>query len=73
MSRAEEIIVKHIHELERRCDKELEFQVWAEENDYVYNEMESDDRWREYTNRKIELLTMLAEIRDCDIYDLVLE
>lgn len=73
MSRAEEIIVKHIKELESRRDKELEFQAWAEDNDYEYDEKESDDRWREYTDRKFELLTVLAEIRDCDIIDLVLE
>lgn len=73
MSRAEEIIVKHIQNLERRRDLELEFQVWAEDNDYEYDEKESDDKWREYTNRKFELLTVLAEIRDCDIDDLVLE
>lgn len=73
MSKAEEIIVKHIKELERRRDGELEFQVLAEDNDYVYDEKESDDRWREYTDRRFELLTVLAEIRDCDINDLVLE
>lgn len=73
MSRAEEIIVKHIKELERRRDGELEFQVWAEDNDYEYDEKESDDRWREYKDRRFELLTVLAEIRDCDIVDLVLE
>lgn len=73
MSKAEEIIVKHIKELERRRDGELEFQVWAEDNDYVYDEKESDDRWREYTDRRFELLTVLAEIRDCGIDDLVLE
>jgi hypothetical protein len=73
MSRAEEIIVKHIKELESRRDAELEFQVWAEDNDYVYDQKESDDRWREYTDRRFELLTVLAEIRDCDLDDLVLE
>lgn len=73
MSKAEGIIVKHIKELERRRDRELEFQVWAEDNDYVYDEKESDDRWREYTDRRFALLTVLAEIRDCDILDLVLE
>lgn len=73
MSRAEEIIVNHIKELERRRDGELEFQVWAEDNDYVYDQKESDDRWREYTDRRFELLTVLAEIRDCDLDDLVLE
>lgn len=73
MSKAEEIIVRHIKELERRRDGELEFQVWAEDNDYVYDEKESDDKWREYTDRRFELLTVLAEIRDCAIEDLVLE
>ena len=73
MSKAEEIIVKHIKELERRRDDELEFQVWAEDNEYVYDEKESDDRWKEYTDRRFELLTVLAEIRDCGIDDLVLE
>lgn len=61
MSRAEEIIVKHIKVLECQRDKELEFQK------------ESDDRWKEYTDRRFELLTVLAEIRDCDIVELVLE
>lgn len=73
MSRAEEIIVKHIRELEARRDKELEFQVWAEDNDYEYDHERSNQTWTELTDRRFELLTVLAEIRDCAIEDLVLE
>lgn len=73
MSRAEEIIVKHIKELECRCNKELEFQIWAEDNDFEYDQEASDKRWAELTDRRFELLTVLAEIRGCSLDDLVLE
>lgn len=73
MSKAEQVITKHIHELESRRDKELEFQIWAEENDFEYDHEASDKRWTELTDRRLELLTVLAEIRGCDLEDLVLE
>lgn len=73
MSKAEEIIVKHIHELEHRRDKELEFQIWAEDNEYEYDQERSNQTWTELTDRRFELLTVLAEIRDCTLEDLVLE
>ena len=73
MSKAEEIIVRHIKELEYQCDKELEFQIWAEDNDFEYDHEASDKRWTELTDRRFELLTVLADIRECSIEDLVLE
>lgn len=73
MSREEEILVKHIKEIEAKQELELEFEIWADDMGYEYSPEEQSNKWMKLADRKYDLMIVLAEIRGCDVLDLVLE
>lgn len=73
MSKAEEILVKHIKEIEAKQQLELEFEIWADDAGYEYDPEAQADKWMRLADRKYDLMVVLAEIRGCDVLDLVLE
>lgn len=73
MSREEQILVKHIKEIEAKQELELEFEIWADDMGYEYSQEEQSNKWMKLADRKYDLMVVLAEIRGCDVLDLVLE
>lgn len=74
MTRAEQIIVRRIHELQDLMDTELDAQIEAEnDNDSVFDVEASDRMWQRWFDCKCELVSLLAEIRGCDLSEVLAE
>lgn len=74
MSKAEQIIRKHIEELEQLADSFIDYELEMEALGCPLSdaELENNDRmWHEYKARKYELKTVLAEIKSVAIEDVV--
>lgn len=71
MTKAEQIIVRRIHELDEIIDFALE-QLERTDIDTDSARM-FDDKYNAYFERKCELMRTLAAIRGCTTRDLVLE
>lgn len=74
MSKAEQIIKRHIEELENSLDELLAYELDMVDIGYPlsYRERESNDRkWKDLMSRKVELMAVLAEIQEVAIEDVV--
>ncbi len=72
---AEHIISKHIHDLDKRMDSIVEYELYMVDNDCVLSDEESkdlDQRYHALLERKCELMGILAEIEDVAIEHVVL-
>lgn len=72
MTKAEQIIVRRIHELQNRMDTEIDAQIEAEnDSDSAFDVEASDRRWARLFDSKCELVSLLAEIRGCDLSEVL--
>lgn len=75
MSREEQIIREHIQQITERMDGILAYELYMADNDCPLPAKEAkelDFRWEQLQNNKVELMSVLAEIQDVPIEDLVL-
>lgn len=76
MSRAEQVVREHIKQLSERIDGIIEYELYMADNDCSLSTMEAkelDSRWQDLQSRRVELISILAEIQGVEIEDLVLE
>lgn len=76
MSRAEQIVKEHIKQLSERIDGIIEYELYMADNDCPLSTKEAkelDSRWQDLQSRRVELISILAEIQGVEIEDLVLE
>ena len=74
MSTAEQIIRKHIEELEQLADSLISYELDMADMGCSLSKAEreqNDRRWQEYQARRYELKTVLAEIKGVAIEDVV--
>ena len=74
MSKAEQIIKKHIAELENRLDGLLAYELDMVDLGCPLSDSEreaNDRKWKELMSRKVELMAVLAEIQEVAIEDVV--
>lgn len=74
MSKAEQIIRKHIEELEQLADSFIDYELEMEALGCPLSdaELENNDlMWKEYRARRYELIQVLAEIKSVAIEDVV--
>lgn len=74
MSKAEQIIKKHIEELENRLDGILAYELDMVDLGCPLSDSEreaNDRKWKDLMSRKVELMAVLAEIKNVAIEDVV--
>ena len=74
MSKAEQIIKKHIKELEHMCDSLIDYELEMADMGCSLSKAEreqNDHRWQEYQARRYELIEVLAEIENVAVEDVV--
>lgn len=74
MSKAEQIIRKHIEEMEQLADSLISYELDMADMGCSLSKTEreqNDRRWQEYQARRYELIQVLAEIKSVAIEDVV--
>lgn len=74
MSKAEEIIKKHITKLETMCDILIDYELEMADMGCPLSKAErenNDKKWKEFQACRYELIEVLAEIKNVAVADLV--
>lgn len=74
MSKAEQIIKKHIAELEKLTDSFIDYELEMADMGCPLSKTErenNDRKWQEYQARRYELIEVLAEIKNVAVEDVV--
>ena len=74
MSKAEQIIKKHIAELEHMCDSLIDYELEMADMGCPLSKAERDNndrKWKEFQARRYELIEVLAEIENVAVEDVV--
>ena len=74
MSKAEQIIRKHIEELEQQADSLIDYELEMADMGCPLSKAEreyNDRKWKEFQARRYELIEVLADIKNVAVEDVV--